>query len=182
MTRRLLTVLTGLLTLLLMLAIAGVVYAQPSGAGAGAEGNFVEQLTTMAFQILTPVATVFVMWAAHRAIAAFEKRSGIEIPAKQELAIDGWISQGILWAEETSRSAIKSRASKLTGPEKLETAGEFVIDMVRAQGWDTWTANAVRAKIEAKLGDQRANGSGKPRLDVDNAPDHPDAGFTSASA
>jgi len=83
------------------------------------------------------------------------------------------VEQGILWAEEKSRNSIKSRAKKLTGSEKLEQAGSFVLDMIRAQGWPERGAAAIKARIEAKLGYQRANG-GKPRLDAENSPDLPE--------
>ena len=172
MTRILTTVLAGLMTLMIMLALAGVVYAQGDSVVA-AEPNAVEQFTTMAFQILTPVVTLFVMWAAHRAITALEKKVGIQIPAAQEEAIDSWIVQGILWAEEKSRNSIKKHATKLTGPEKLETAGDFVMGMIRLQRWDTWASGTIKAKIESKLGHQRATG-GKPRLDNEKSPDFPE--------
>jgi len=131
------------------------------------------QVAEVVVQILTPVLITLAGWLAHRLVAVFEKKTGIDVPKKQEDMIDTWIESGIYYAEEKSRSLIKEKANKLKGPEKLEIAGKFVLDMVKKNGWDAWTKEAVLAKVEGSLGMHRANG-GKPRLDAEGSPDLPD--------
>lgn len=165
-------ILAGLVTLVLMLAVSTVVFAQDDGAVA-ASSTILVQLTDAAFRILVPVVTLFAMWGAHRAIAVFEAKTKIDVPDKQEAKIDGWIEDAIHWAEEKSRNAIKHKAEKLRGPEKLESAADFVMGFVESRGWIDWTRAKIEHKIEAKLGVKRANG-GKPRLDAEDSPDLPE--------
>lgn len=161
MLRRSLPLFAGLLAFLILTAIAQVVYAD---AGVPADENAVTRLADMAFEILTPVLSVVVIWLVHRAIAAFEARTGIDVPAQQEALIDAWVEQGIAFAEEKSRNKVKEKTSKLTGPAKLEEAADFVFDLARARGWIDWSRDRVKRKIEGKLGIARAAGA-KPSLD-----------------
>ena len=171
-THRILPVLlVGVATFLLAMLVSSIVYAQGDSAPATDE-NLVQRITEMAFQIITPIIALFAMWAANRLIGVFEKKTGFDIPDKQEKAVEGLIEQGILFAEEKSRSAIKAKADKLSGPDKLEAAGGYVLDIVKANGWVGWTRDRINKKIEAKLGYHRANG-GKPRLDSEDHPDLP---------
>lgn len=105
-------------------------------------------------------------YLAKRLVNTFEARTGIDVPAAQEAKIDDWVEQAIHFAEEKSRQKIKAKTDKLSGPEKLEEAADFVLGFVKAQGWDTWARDALKNKIEAQLGLHRANG-GKPELDKD---------------
>lgn len=119
------------------------------------------QAAELALQVLTPILVALAAWLAHRIVGVFEKKTGIDIPEKQEAQIDKWIEAGIHLAEEKSRSLVKSKASKLEGPQKLEVAGTFVMGMISKNGWDDWAQSWILDKIEAQLGTNRANG-GKP--------------------
>ena len=130
------------------------------------------QAAGVAIQVLTPILIIVGTYFAHRLVKVFEAKTGLDIPAKQEAKIDGWIEEGIHFAEEKSRSYIKEKANKLKGPEKLELAGDFVMAMIKKNGWDDWAKDAIVNKIEGSLGTHRANG-GKPRLDGENSPDLP---------
>lgn len=139
--------------------------AFPAAAFA-AEGdpNALQRVTDMAFEVLTPLLILFATWLAHRAVKTFEKKTGIDVPTAQEEQIDKWVDQGIHWAEEKSRSKIKAKEAKLTGPEKLEHAADFVLSFIEAKKYHEWTRDLVKGKVEAKLGVQRAAGE-KPELD-----------------
>jgi hypothetical protein len=134
--------------------------------------SLASQAASVALQVVTPILVVLAGWLAHRIVGVIEKKTGIDIPDKQEAKIDGWIEQGILFAEEKSRSYIKEKANKLKGPEKLELAGDFVMAMIEKNGWDDWAKDAIVNKIEGSLGAHRVNG-GKPRLDAETSPDLP---------
>ena len=169
---RLLTpILAGLLALLAVLSISSVAFAADPVPEAPAAAT---RLMGIAFDVLALVVSAFVMWGVHRLLALFEKKSGIDIPAKQEEMIDVWVKKGIVYAEEKSRSKIKSIGEKLKGPEKLEVAAKFALDMAESRGLVKWTKDKIAAKVEASLGEHRLNG-GKPSLDKETSPDAPPA-------
>jgi len=166
---RLLTpILAGLLALLAVLSISSVAFA----ADPVPETPAATRLMGIAFDVLALVVGAFVMWGMHRLLALFEKKSGIDIPDKQEALLDAWVKKGIVYAEEKSRGKIKSLGEKLKGPEKLEIAAKFALDMAESRGLVKWTKDKIAAKVEASLGEHRLNG-GKPSLDKDSSPDAP---------
>ncbi len=152
--RHLLIGATGIAVFVLVFLLSSVVYAQGDGAAPSA----LSRITDIAFEILTPVLALFAMWAAHRLIAVFEKKTGIDVPVQQEQMISRWIRQGIHRAEEWSHKKVKERTDALTGPEKLEISATFVLDLIEVQGWAGWTADRIKDKVEAELGIHRANG------------------------
>jgi hypothetical protein len=111
--------------------------------------------TDLAIQILGPLLLALSGWLAHRLTAAFEAKTKIDIPAKQEAQIDAWVTAGIHYAEEKARNAAKAADAKITGGEKLEAAAGFALDMVQKAGWVGWTRDHLKAKIEAKLNASR---------------------------
>jgi hypothetical protein len=139
------------------------------------DSSIASQVAGVALQVLTPILVALAGWLAHRIVKVVESKTGIDIPDKQEAKINGWIEEGIHFAEEKSRSYIKEKANKLKGPEKLEIAGDFVMAMIEKNGWDDWAKDAIVKKIESSLGAHRSNG-GKPRLDGADSPDHPTPG------
>ena len=122
------------------------------------------QATELAFQIITPIVTILAAWLAHRLVAIFEKKTGIDIPDKQEAKIDNWIEQGIHLAAEKSYKKVKAKTDKLTGPEKLEEAADFVFALAASRGWIDWTKDKIKAKVESAVGVHRVNG-GVPALE-----------------
>ncbi len=154
MRRTLLILSTGIAMFFLLCLVSSVVYAQ----GDAPAPNALSRITDIAFSVLTPVLALFAMWAAHRLLAVFEKKTGIDVPTRQEQLIDKWIRQGIHRAEEWSHKKIKQQAAKLTGPEKLEISADFVLDLIVAQGWVGWTADRIKDKVEAMIGQERAVG------------------------
>lgn len=163
MIRKLAPLVFGLLTLVLMLGLSATVYAD--SASAPAEPNALTRVTSFAFEVLTPIVTLFAMWAAHRAIKYLEHKLGVDVPARIEAQIDAWVDEGIHYAAEKSYQKVKGKTKKLSGPEKLEEAAAFVLAFAQARGWDDWTADKIKSKVEARLGIKRANG-GAPAIDA----------------
>ena len=122
------------------------------------------QATELAFQVIAPIVTILGAWLAHRLVAIFEQKTGIDIPDKQEAKIDQWVEEGINLAAEKSYKKVKEKTDKLKGPEKLEEAANFVFGMIESRGWDDWTKDKIKTKIEAAVGVHRANG-GVPSLE-----------------
>ncbi len=109
------------------------------------------QLLDTAIQILTPVVILFLTWLAHKAIKLFEAKTGIQISEERERQLDGWVHQAVSFAEEKGHQVVKKNEAKLSGPEKLDIALGFVLDLVKKQGWDQWTSEQIQKKIEAAL-------------------------------
>ena len=166
MRRTLLIVTAGIACFGLLCLLGTEVYAQDGGT---ATPSALSRIADIAFEILTPVLALFAMWAAHRLIAVFEKKTGIDVPEKQERMISRWVRQGVARAEEWSHKNIEGKTDALTGPEKLEISAAFVLDLIEAQGWPGWTADRIKDRIEAALGLARADGNlsrmdARPRL------------------
>lgn len=109
------------------------------------------KLTDLAIQTLAPILLALSGWLAHRLIKAFESKTKIDVPVRQEAQIDAWIAAGIRLAEEKAYQAVKSQSAKITGPEKLETAVGFALDLAEKNGWIDWTKDRLKAKIESAL-------------------------------
>ncbi len=127
--------------------------------------NSLTRLADIVFEILVPIVVIFATWGAHRLIALFEKKAKIDVPAKIEEQIDGWIERGIALAEEKSRAKVKSKTAKLTGPEKLEMAAGFVLDLVEKYKLQDLAKEKIEKRIEARLGTKRLEG-GTTHLDA----------------
>jgi Bacteriophage holin of superfamily 6 (Holin_LLH) len=117
--------------------------------------NAVAQITSIAIQTLAPILLALSGWLAHRLIKAFESKTKIDVPVKQEAQVDAWIEAGIHYAEEKAHQAAKSATAKITGPEKLEAAASFALDLAEKNGWIEWTRERLKAKIEAALNSER---------------------------
>jgi hypothetical protein len=109
------------------------------------------QIVDQVTQILVPVLAALICALAHKAVKAFSAKTGVAVSAAQEATIDGWIDSGIRYAEEKAHQAAQKGDSKITGHEKLEAAAGFAVDMVKRAGWDTWTRDMLKAKIDAKI-------------------------------
>jgi len=115
----------------------------------------VTQTSQLAIQILVPVVIIFATWLAHRLIALLESKLKINVPNSIEDKIDEWVAQGVVLAAEKSHQKLKEKTEKLKGPEKLETAADYVFTLASARGWDTWTKDVIKAKIESYIGGGR---------------------------
>ncbi len=155
----------GLITALVLCLMASIAYA----AEGMAKDNAAQQFVDLAFDFLKVIVTALAGYVALRLGAWIKKKTGID----QEEQLNRWIREGILYAEEKSRSKIKEQAQKLTGSEKLEVAAKFVLELAKSQGVTRWTKDKIEAKIESWLGTSRADGDGKPRLDGETSPDLP---------
>ena len=159
--KRLISLFAGLFVFLVLASIA-----MAQGSSAPAEDvNALTRVTDLVFQILMVVLPVVAMWLTHRGIAVFEKKTGIDVPDAIEAKIDEWAEQGFHLAAEKSYKKVKAKTAKLSGPEKLEEAADFVFALANARGYVDWSKDKIKAKVEALLGMHRSNG-GVPKLDA----------------
>jgi len=115
------------------------------------DSQVITQIVDLAFQILSPVVLALGGYLAHRAIKAFEAKTKLDLPSKQEDMVDTWIADGIRYAEEKAHQAAKRKDADLSGHEKLEAAAGYALDMAKKAGWIDWTRDLLKAKIEAKV-------------------------------
>lgn len=155
--RKLLPVLAGLLTLL----VYATAWAQDT---ATAEPNAVTRITELIFEILMVVLPLVATWLVHRGIKVFETKTKVDVPDAIEIKIDEWVERGIHLAAEKSYQKVKEKTAKLSGPEKLEVAADFVFDMAQSRGWIDWSKDKIKAKVEAAIGQRRA-GDAVPKLE-----------------
>lgn len=141
----------GVLVFLAVILASSIAWASDLG-----DTTALTQLTSLVFEILAPVAVAVGVWLSHRLVKMLEKKTGFDVPAKQEAKIDEWVSQGIHLAAEKSYKKVKEKTEKLKGSEKLEEAADFAFALAAARGWDDWTKDKIKSKIEAKLGEHRA--------------------------
>lgn len=168
--RLLLVPLAGLLVFLVLAALRSVAWAQ-GAEGAAADPNVLTRVTELAFQILAVVATVFAMWAANKLIKLFEDKTKMDIPERQEALLQSVLDEGIHYASEQGYKLLKDKTGRLTGPQLLETAGDYVLDEAYKRGLPELGSDYVRRRLEARLGIKRANG-GVPRPEkmLENTP------------
>lgn len=114
------------------------------------------QLADLVFDILKVVVVPFAAWLVHRAIKAVETKTKVDVPQQIEDKVDTWIDQGISLAIEKSHQKLKKKTEELSGPEKLEVAADYVFGLVENNGYDDWTKDLIKKKIESKLGTTRA--------------------------
>jgi len=139
-----------------MFKLSALLFLIPGvAAAADTEANAVSQIAGMAIEILAAVLLIVALWGTRKIISLIEKKTSIDVPSKIEEKVDQWVAQGINLAAEKSRKKVSEHSEKLTGPEKLETAAEFVLALVEARGWDEWTKEKITDKIESVLGAER---------------------------
>lgn len=138
---------------LFLLLLATVAYAQTPDAPV--EQNALTRFVEMAFEIIAGVLLVVATWLARKGVKLVENKFKIDVPEKIENRIDSWVDDGIAYAEEKARAALSRKTQTVTGPEKLEMAADFVLDLIEQRGFDDWTRDRIKAKIEAKLNKKR---------------------------
>lgn len=120
-----------------------------------ADQSIMGRLLSFGLEIMAPVATLFAMWAAHRLISVFESKTKIELPAKTHEMVDDWVQKGLHYAEEKARNAVAANAVALKGPEKLELAAGFVMDLAEKYGVGDMAKDKVIKLVESKLSETR---------------------------
>jgi hypothetical protein len=113
------------------------------------------QVAELVLMIVFSIVSILAAVLVRKGKQFVEAKTGIDIPAKQEDLIDRLVGQGIDFAEEKVHQAVAKRTDKLSGPEKLETAADFVLGFIEARGWNVYTRDLIKNKIESRLGSTR---------------------------
>ena len=128
----------------------------PSVAWAASnEPSVLSRTLSLAFELALAALVPVAAWLTHRAIKIFETKTKIDVPDAIEQQVDRWVDRGIALAEERCHQLLKETTSKLTGPEKLEIAVSYVLDMAAQRGWIEWSKDKIQDKVDAALGTRR---------------------------
>jgi len=100
--------------------------------------------------VLTALAGVAIRW--------LHMKTGIEVNDEQRWALESFIAEGVGYAEEQGRKAIKAGDPTPEADTKLEIAVGYVIDRIAESGLPTMGEDAIVRLIEARLGGNRKPG------------------------
>jgi hypothetical protein len=122
---------------------------------ASSEPSVLSRTLSLAFEFALAALVPVAAWLTHRAIRIFEAKTKIDVPDAVEQKVDHWVDSGIALAEERGHRFLKETTDKLTGPEKLEIAVAYVLDMANQRGWVEWSKSKIQDRVEAALGTRR---------------------------
>lgn len=103
------------------------------------------------FALATPILLMFV----HRAVSAFEEKTGIDLAETQERLIIDIVNGAIDYAEEQSHKLTKLDGDQLDGSTKMEQALAFALSAADALGLDV-APELLTKLIESALFEKRA--------------------------
>lgn len=126
--------------------------ATPATVQEPAAARFLNELIDI---LLKAAILPLVIWATGRLISYFEKKSGVHVSDETKARINGYMEQGVNYAEEQAHKAIKKNEKKLEMPEKLEHAASFIMDIADKKDAKDWTADKVKKMIEAWIAKHR---------------------------
>lgn len=136
--------------------------AAPTSDAPPVDPTTLSEILSQVLKLIAAVLMAVLPWLTHKMIAAFEKKSGIDIPQKQEDLLDQWVSQGVHLAEERARDWIREKRVKMPGGTKMETAVDYVWDLVQRTNLLDWTRDQVVAKVKAKVNVKRDDTAPSP--------------------
>jgi len=148
---------------------APVVAPEPAEVQSPAAARLIDML----IDILSVVLMILVPYFVHRGLAYFEKKTGLELSPYMKDKIDGLLDDGIAYAEEQGRKAVKNKTKKLTMSEKLEHGANYVLDLADAVDAKGWTTEKVKKMLEGRLNQTRDEVEAGVTLsdpDVENVP------------
>jgi len=121
-----------------------------------------EYAESAAVEIFTPIihwlfviAIPVVLALVGAFLSYLKKQHGWEMSVQMKEVLDGLISQGISYADEQAKNALKKAAKPLPSEDKLKAAVDFVATQVEDLGLPQKGGEALAKLIEAKLNDER---------------------------
>lgn len=114
-----------------------------------------ENLLPILVAVLTPILVVLGRWF----IRYLEKKLDFDMSLEVEEKLLEYIHQGVSYAEEKARAALRVDPGNMTsGQEKLDAAMRYVRDQIERQGWDDMAGELLSDMIEAALNQSRSAG------------------------
>lgn len=108
-------------------------------------------LLSTLIDIVAPVLMVLAGWIAWKLTKIFEAKTGYDVPANLEARLDAWAAQGVAYAEEQGRKALKANQDKLEMGAKKELALGYILDMAKTAGVPDLARDKLEKLVEAKV-------------------------------
>jgi hypothetical protein len=110
-----------------------------------------------AIELLASILMILMGLLAKKATTFFERKTKIDIPAKQEEMIAAWAGKAVTYGKEKAHQFRKEKGEKMKGPDKLEHALSFGLSLAEEHGLPDLAKDKLTKYIEAKLGEEREN-------------------------
>lgn len=137
-------------------------------AGGSGDPTAVETTDYVAKAVGVIIGTALT-YLAGRALKAFERHTKIDIPAREERLIDGFVADGVHLAEEEAHRLDKMvMAGRAQPPMSSESKNDMAVDHAHRRamgaGLDSWTRTRVKDKVAAQVNRARGpkNGIARP--------------------
>lgn len=125
--------------------LAWTAYAYADGGGK------MEPPNTAAL-LIGSVLSSLVVYLGHRLVRAFEDKTGIDVPEREENLLDKWVDDGVALAEEKARVLIGFGKEKMSSTKKSEIATNYAMDRIDKAGMRSrFPSDVVSKKTDAKV-------------------------------
>jgi hypothetical protein len=126
--------------------------AEEPAAEITADSPAVVRLLDHLLEIAATLLMLVMTWAGMKAKTWFSEKTKIEIPAAIDAQLMRVASMATGFAESKARKLLADNQEKMKGPDKLDTALKFGLDLAEAQNLPKWSKDKLEDYIEAKLG------------------------------
>ena len=117
--------------------------------------DFWKDLLLQVIELLFIIVMPMILLLARAAVKKLEKKLDIDLDEKQEAQLDQVLTQGIAYAREQSRSALKTEKKALTGADKKTLALDYVTSAVKESGIAERSAEVIERRLAARLNMER---------------------------
>lgn len=111
------------------------------------------QVINHAVEIAAAALMLFATWAAHKVSGWLKSKTGVEVDS----LLESYAAKGVTYAEEKAHQVVSAKKKALKGPEKLEMALGFALDLAESNKLPEKAKDKLVQYIEAKLGETRAS-------------------------
>lgn len=154
----------------LTIVLTTAVFLLGCQGGEGAEQqelwqSIISELIMVVFALATPVLLVLLT----KLVRVARDKWGVDVSAAHEQLIMGVVKQGLAYAEEQSRKALKEGKPPKTGDEKKIEAVRFISSKLESLGVVSWGAEKLGELVESALHMKREDPNDPTPLHVDSA-------------
>ena len=150
---------------LLLIALVPTALACSGDGGADQQElwqSIVSELLVVVFALATPVLLVLLRKLAE----VVREKWGMDISAAQEELVMTVVRQGLAYAEEQSRKALKEGKEPKTGDEKKIEAVKFISEKLETLGVLTWSSEKLSELVESALHMKREDPNDPTELEL----------------
>lgn len=113
--------------------------------------SITELLLSHGIELVVVIVTPVLLVLARKLILLLESKMGIDLAEKQEKFLNDLVLQGIAYAEEQARKALKSGSPAPSPDDKRAMAIEYVYEQMKKNNLAEVAGDLVSKKLEAWL-------------------------------